>query len=350
MAELKSTELRSEDRALVLFKGLVESYLKDGLPVGSKTLADRAGLGLSSATVRNIMGELEHLGLLKSPHTSAGRVPTDAGLRLFVDSLLTVKPLTTSELQQVQGELMATSPVDELMRSATTMLAEISQLAGLVAMPRVQRKTLAHIEFIGLSQERIMAVLVTADGTVSNRMIYAEQSYSRDDLRIAGQFLAEHCVGKTLEEMRHWLAGHLQELRDQVINSMQAVTDLANQLVNEDADQEHLLLRGESNLLTETTRPGDMERLRELFAAFDERQSMLALLDSCVDAKGVQVFIGSGSEFSFYEDYSLVAAPYEVAGEVLGVLGVVGPTRMAYDRVVSLVDVTARLVGAAMNR
>ena len=342
--------MKSEERALGLFKGLVENYLELGQPVGSKTLADQEGNQLSSATIRNIMGDLERHGLLSSPHPSAGRVPTDAGLRLFVDSLLTVKPLTSGQIEQVQSDLMVQAGITDLVESASALLADVSQLAGLVVMPSAERKTLEHIEFLNLSEGRVMAVLVTSDGGVSNHLIHSDQQYAAEDLRRAGQFLAQRCVGKTLVQMRQWLASHLLELQAQVETSMRAVTDLATQLAVVGPGQESLVLKGESNLLAEQARPADMERLRELFAAFDERQSLLQLLDRCVGADGVQVFIGSGSDYGFYEDYSLVAAPYEVDGQVLGMLGVVGPTRMAYDRVVSLVDVTARLVGAALNR
>jgi len=341
---------KSDDRALVLFKGLVEHYLEDGQPVGSKTLANGAGVGLSSATIRNVMGDLERLGLLRSPHTSAGRIPTDAGLRLFVDSLLTVKPLTPGQLALVQTELVTESGTEGLLSSASNLLAQVSHLASLVVMPRAERKTLEHIEFLSLSDQRVMAVLVTSDGGVNNRIFHCEQAYSAEDLRRAGQFLAEHCVGKTLVQMQGWLAEHLVELRQQVETSLRGVTDLATRLAEQVDDEDDLVLKGESNLLAEQARPADMQHLQELFAAFDERQGMLQLLDRCARAQGVQVFIGAESEYGFYEDYSLVAAPYEVDGEILGMLGVVGPTRMAYDRVVSLVDVTARLVGAAMTR
>ncbi|MEL0083208.1 MAG: heat-inducible transcriptional repressor HrcA [Gammaproteobacteria bacterium] len=343
-------EIKSDERSLVLFKGLVEHYLQDGQPVGSKTLASEGGYGLSAATIRNVMGDLERMGLLRSPHASAGRVPTDVGLRLFVDSLLTVKPLTPGQLAQLKTELVIQSGTENLLSSASQMLADVSRLASLVVLPRAERKTLEHIEFLALSDKRVMAVLVTSDGGVSNRLFHCDQEYGSDDLRRAGQFLAEHCIGKTLMEMQRWLAGHLQELREQVEDSMRGVTDLATRLSSEVGDEDELVLKGESNLLTEQTRPNDMERLRELFAAFDERRTMLQLLQRCAGAEGVQVFIGSNSDYGFYDDYSLVAAPYEVDGEILGMLGVVGPTRMAYDRVVSLVDVTARLVGAAMQK
>ena len=237
-----------------------------------------------------------------------------------------------------------------MLTSASSLLADVSHLASLVVMPRAERKTLEHIEFINLSEQRVMAVLVTSNGGVSNRVFHCDQLYAAEDLLRAGQFLAEHCLGKTLLQMQAWLAENLQELRQQVEVSLRGVTDLATRLAAEVTDKDDFVLRGESNLLTEQTRPTDMERLRELFAAFDERRAMLQLLDRCARADGVQVFIGSGSEYGFYEDYSLVAAPYEVDGEVLGLLGVVGPTRMAYDRVVSLVDVTARLVSAAMHK
>ncbi len=343
-------EIKSDERALVLFKGLVEHYLQDGQPVGSKTLANEAGFGLSPATIRNIMGDLERLGLLRSPHTSAGRIPTDAGLKLFVDSLLTVKPLTGGQLNQMQTELALRSGTDDLLASASSLLADVSHLASLVVLPRAESKTLEHIEFLRLSDQRVMAVLVTRNGGVSNRVFHCGQDYDAEDLRRAGKFLAEHCLGKTLPEMKEWLAQHLQELGQQVEHSLRGVTDLAVGLSEQVSDEDDFVLKGESNLLTEQTRPADMEHLRDLFAAFDERRSMLQLLDRCTRAQGVQVFIGASSEYGFYEDYSLVAAPYEVDGEVLGMLGVVGPTRMAYDRVVSLVDVTARLVGAAMNK
>jgi heat-inducible transcriptional repressor len=340
----------ASERALVLFKGLVERYLADGRPVGSLTLSRELGLGLSPATIRNIMADLERVGLIAAPHTSAGRVPTQRGLRVFVDALLTATPFDPAEVERLRGELRPDATATELVESATNLLAGLSRQAGVVLLPRGKEARLKHLDLVPLSEHRLLVVLVTQDAAVRNWVVQGRRRYTESELQQAANYLTQHYAGQTLPEMRAGLLAELRDMQAQVNSTMSALVEVADQLLPDSVLGSDYVIRGESNLLTVDPQAGDMERLRALFRAFGEKRELLALLDQCMGSDGIQIFIGAESGYAFLDEYSVVTAPYEVSGRVMGVLGVIGPTRMSYEKVVALVDVTSRLLGAALNR
>lgn len=338
------------DRALVLFKGLVERYLADGRPVGSKTMARELGLGVSPATIRNIMADLERMGLITSPHTSAGRVPTQRGLRVFVDALLATAPFDAAAVERVRGELRTDASAADLVESATTLLAGLSHQAGVVLLPRGEHVRFKHLDLVPLSEHRVLVVLVTQDGTVRNWVAQGRRRYTESELQQAANYLTQHYAGRTLPQVRAGLLEELRQVQAEVSSTLAALVEMADQLLPESMLEGDCVIRGESNLLETDPHAGDMRKVRALFRAFGEKRELLALLDQCVNTDGIQIFIGAESGYSFLDDFSVVTSPYEVEGRVVGVLGVIGPTRMPYDKVVSLVDVTARLLGVALNR
>lgn len=338
------------ERALVLFRGLVERYLADGRPVGSATMARELGLGLSSATIRNIMADLERLGLVAAPHTSAGRVPTQRGLRVFVDALLTAAPFDADTAARVREELGARAGVTELVESATNLLAGLSRQAGVVVLPRGEHARLKQIDLVPLSEQRVLVVLVTQDGTVRNWVVQGRRRYTESELQQAGNYLAQHYAGQTLPQVRSGLLAELRDVQAQVSSTMSALVEMADQILPERVLEGDCVIRGESNLLEADPQAADARKLSALFRAFGEKRELLALLDQCLGSDGIQIFIGTESGYAFLDDYSVVTAPYELEGRVVGVLGVIGPTRMPYEKVVTLVDVTARMLGAALNR
>lgn len=338
-----------DERAMRLFRGIVERYLEDGEPVGSKSLVQTLDLGISSATARNVMVELERAGLIISPHTSAGRIPTQSGLRLFVDSLLIARPVGDEELARLRGELpdRGAAP-SELATAVSELLAGMSHLAAVVQVPSAERMTLRQIDFLALSEERVLAILVTNDGDVINRVCHPKKKYSAGELEYAANFLTDICAGKTLAEARDTVIEDLRRLKSEVETNLALMLEMAEQLTEVDAASNGLIVRGESNLLS-VSEPEQIGRLRSLFEAFAKKQEVLALLDQCQRGEGIQIFIGNESGYQFLDDYSVVTSTYEHEGEVLGVLGVIGPTRMPYDRVVSVVDMSAKLLGAALK-
>lgn len=344
-----ATPAPAGERALVLFKGLVERYLADGRPVGSLTLSRELGLGVSPATIRNIMADLERVGLIAAPHTSAGRVPTQRGLRMFVDALLTTAPFDPLEVARLREELRPDATATELVESATNLLAGLSRQAGVLLLPRGDHARLKHLDLVPLSEHRLLVVLVTQDAAVRNWVVQGRRRYTESELQQAANYLTQHYAGRTLPEVRAGLLAELRDVQAQVSSTMSALVEVADQLVPESVLGSDYLIRGESNLLADP-QVGDMDRLRALFRAFGEKRELLALLDQCIGSDGIQIFIGAESGYAFLDEYSVVTAPYEVSGRVVGVLGVIGPTRMSYEKVVSLVDVTAKLLGAALNR
>ena len=340
------------DRALSLLKGLVEHYVADGRPVGSKTLARDLGLGLSPATLRNVMADLEQLGLITAPHTSAGRVPTAKGLRVFLDTLLHTRPIDRAAEGELRDKLAGGEP-GELVETAGRLLADLSQQAGVVLLPRRDVARLRHVDFVSLSEDRLLVILVTDDGDVHNWVVRQPGNLSPAALTQAANYLNEHHAGRTLAQVRGAVLAELQRARAEVGELMQAMTELAEHLAPPPSDTVaagDYLIRGESNLLASADPAADLGKLQALFRAFGEKRELLRLLDDCLHGQGVQIFLGAESGYQFLGDFSLVTAPYEVDGQVLGVLGVIGPQRMPYQRVVSVVDVTARLLGAALNR
>ena len=336
------------ERAQLMLRALIDRYVLDGQPVGSRTLAREAGLDLSPATVRNVMSDLEALGFVCSPHTSAGRVPTVQGYRFFVDTLLKVQPLDERAVNSMRLELSLDQTPKELVASATGLLSGITQLAGVVTLPRQEHALFKRVEFLGLTGKRVLAILVTGDDEVQNRILSTEKQHSAAELQQASNYLNELFAGKDLAAVRATLLHEMQETRTHMNSMMVTAMHMADQVLEKNQDEDYVM-SGQTNLM-EFQELCDIEKLRKLFDAFNTKRDMLHLLDQCVHSEGIQIFIGDESGYRMLDECSLVTAPYAVDGEILGVLGVIGPTRMAYDRVIPIVDATARLLGAALNQ
>jgi heat-inducible transcriptional repressor len=337
------------ERSLHLFKLLVEYYIQDGQPVGSRTLARETDYELSPATIRNVMADLEDMGLIQSPHTSAGRVPTARGYRFFVDTLLRVDKLSQREVARIAAEIEAGEhDVRELMQRTSAMLSEITHLAGIVMLPRADHKSLQHVEFISLSDNRVLVILVMNDREVQNRIIHTARCYSPAELQYASNYLNNKLRGRDLHRVRDEILRELQQTKDDVTRIMQAAVEMAERMVAGDAGHGDYVLAGQTNLM-DVAEFCDVEKLKRLFDTFNQKHDILHLLDQAIRAKGVQIFIGEESGYEVLDQCSVVTSPYGVSGEVVGVLGVIGPTRMPYDRVVPIVDVTARMLGTALN-
>lgn len=348
----KSKEVSSpaewvDERAQAFFKMLVEKYLRDGGPVASKTLSAQPGVDVSSATVRNIMAELEARGLVQSPHTSAGKVPTTVGLRFFVDSLLSVEPLDMRQVKQLESELNADLTPKELVDTASGLLSHLTQMTCLITLPQSEHVELRHVEFLPLPQDRVLVILVLNDREVQNRVIHTDREYSDIELNQAANFINQNYGGQTLQEIRAKIVDSMRTDKDRMDSLMQTALDIASRTFeNNETPGKELVVAGETNLFNLSE---DAEHVRTLFEAFSQKGSILHLLDRCLESGGVQLFIGDESGYQPMEDLSLVTSPYEANGEVAGVLGVVGPTRMAYQEVIPVVDVTARLLSAALK-
>lgn len=337
------------ERASLLLKLLIERYIESGQPVASKTLAAESDLSISSATVRNVMAELEALGLVVSPHTSAGKVPTPQGLRFFVDYLISVQPLEKAALDSLREQLAPELGSKELAATASTLLSGITRMAGVVTLPRREVVTLRHVEFLPLAGQRILVILVLNDHEVENRVIRTERQYGETELTQAANYINQHFAGTALARVRERLLSGMKRDKarmDALMSEMLKVA--ASALGSEDAAEGDYVVAGEGNLLNFVTGE-DMDTVRKLFDAFSQKRDVLHLLDRCLDAEGVHLFIGEESGYKPLGDYSLVTAPYELDGKLAGVLGVIGPTRMAYHRVIPIVDATARLLGAALR-
>lgn len=337
------------DRAQRLLKTLVECYIREGQPVGSKTLVREAALPVSPATVRNIMAELEERGYVVSPHTSAGRVPTEAGYRLFVDNLVTFSPLEQVQLAQLSGELSAGRTAGELVDAASRLLSEFSRMAGLVAVPRRRFGTLRHVEFLPLAGNRVLVILVLNQREVQNQIIDTDREYDEAELRQAANFINQHFAGTDIDHIRTRIVELMRADKERMDLLMQEALDMADKALKAQEADPELKLAGESHLVAGLAREAGVERIREVFEAFQRKRDMLDLMDRCGAAAGVKVFIGAESGNDAFAGCSIITAPYGKGGDALGVLAVVGPTRMAYERVVPLVDITARLLGAALS-
>ncbi len=350
MAESDLTE-----RAQLLFKALVERYIRDGQPVGSRTLARDSGLRLSPATIRNVMADLEELGLIASPHTSAGRIPTVQGYRFFVDSLLTIKPLDEREVsslaQSIQLPSKAIYEPKQLLTNASSLLSSITAMAGVVMLPRRDLQALRQVEFLPLSERRVLVILVINNQEVQNRVIETSRDYSASELQEAANYLNSHFAGHDLRTVRSELLQEMEEAQQQMNKLMIATIEMAEKAFDQGAanDGGDFLMAGQTNLMN-YSEMSDMDRLRQLFEAFNEKRDILHLLDQSLDAEGIQIFIGDESGREVLESCSVVTAPYTIEGQLVGVLGVIGPTRMRYDRVIPIVDVTAKLIGSALNQ
>ncbi|WP_058555292.1 heat-inducible transcriptional repressor HrcA [Thiohalocapsa sp. ML1] len=337
------------ERALHFLKALIERHIRDGQPVGSRTLARDAGLDLSPATVRNVMSDLEDLGLVSSPHTSAGRVPTVSGYRLFVDTLLTVSPMDDALLTEMRSGFAPGAESKALIESASRLLSGVTHLAGVVMVPRHEREMFHQIEFLKLSGTRVLTILVTADGEVHNRIIHTEHEYSPSQLQQASNYLTELFSGLDMREVRKRLLEDLKQTHRRMDELMMRAMAMAQSLVAAAEPRDDVMIAGQTNLL-EFAELANMERLKPLFQAFTEKRQILDLLDRCIEADGVQIFIGQESGFELLDDCSLVTTTYRVEDRILGVLGVIGPTRMDYQRVIPIVDVTAKLLAAALRQ
>ena len=335
-----------DKRAQILLKTLVEHYISDGQPIGSRTLLQHSGLDVSPATIRNVMSDLEQLGFIASPHTSAGRVPTQKGYRLFVDSLLTVQPLGSQAVQQLKSGLSSPNP-NELINSAADMLSQLTQFAGLVMIPKRKRIAFKHLEFLPLSETRILVIIVTSDGNVQNLIILADKPYSSSELTQASNYFNSHYAGQTFEEVQQNLHQELQQMQSDMNRLMSAA--LAASSSQAKGDKDGVIIAGERNLLQVDELSTNVTSLRKLFELFERRTSLMQLLDNSQHAEGIQIFIGGESGYLALDECSMITAPYEADGQVVGTLGVIGPTRMAYERVIPIVDVTAKLLSNALN-
>ncbi len=338
------------ERAQQLLRVLVERYIDSGEPVGSRTLARDSGLDLSPATVRNVMADLEELGFVRSPHTSAGRMPTVRGYRFFVDSLLKVQPLDSQQVAALRRELHPEVNHERLVASASSLLSGITRMAGVVTLPRREHAALRRLDFLALSGNRVLVILIFNEGEVQNRIIQTERAYSAAELEQAANLLNTLFAGKDIAEVRAELIEDMRQARKDMDALMNTAVQMAERVFMEEESEEdeEVVVAGQTNLMT-FRELGDVDKLRDLFEVFNSKRDLLHLLDQSLSADGVQIFIGEESGYRVLDECSVVTAPYSVDGEVVGVLGVIGPTRMAYDRVIPIVDATARLLGAALN-
>ncbi len=335
-----------DKRAQTLLKTLIEHYIAEGQPIGSRTLSRHSGLDLSPATIRNVMSDLEEAGFIASPHTSAGRIPTARGYRLFVDTLLTVRPLGQQDLSDIKEAIQPDQPL-RVLNHASQLLSQLTHFAGVVIAPRRALPRIRQIEFVSLSDKRVLLIIVTADGEVQNRILFTQRSYNPSELVEAANYLNQNCVGLDFEQIRVRVQAELRQLSSDMSELMSAAVEVGSQAATEAAAQ--TLVSGEKNLLDVDDLASNMARLRQLFALFEQRTSLAQLLELSHRADGVQVFIGGESGIAPLDECSVVAAPYEVDGKLVGTIGVVGPTRMAYERVIPLVDITAKLLTSALS-
>jgi heat-inducible transcriptional repressor len=336
------------ERAAILLKQLVASYIVDGQPVGSRKLAQDAGLDISSATIRNVMSGLEKNGLVVAPHTSAGRIPTEQGLRLFVDSLLEIQPIEEKLILQLQQKLDPDKDVTELVKEASQLVSEMTQMAGIISVPKHTQAKLRHIEFLPLPEKRVLAIMVTNEKDVQNKVLHLDREYSASELQSASNYLNQQFIGKDVNEIRDSLLKDLDRTRQDVDNVMRTAVEVANSALSDNREKPEFIVQGEKNLIRYNA-SSNREQLQHLFEIFDRKREMLGLFDRCVHCEGVKIFIGHEAGFTGFGDCSVITAPYSVAGKPVGVLGVIGPSRMNYDQVIPVVDVTARLLSDALK-
>lgn len=336
-------------RATDLLRKLVEMHIRDGQPVGSKALHGESGLPVSPATIRNIMSELEERGFLQSPHTSAGRVPTTLAYRFFVDTLLQVQPLDQAAMEILRTELNPDRSASELVQSASSILAAVTAQAGIVTVPRPNAGQLRQIEFLPLSGNRVLVILVVNEREVQNRVIQMARPLSEAQLRAAAELVNQRYAGTDLSDLKLRLVQEMDEARARIDDYMAAALELARTALEASEADDEYVVAGEGRLLDHAS-PEDIDKLRELFDAFERKRDLLDLLDRCSRAEGVKIFIGEEAGYEVFGNFSVVTAPYAQGNRTLGVLGVIGPTRMAYERVIPMVDITARMLSAALSR
>ena len=343
-----------DQRAQILLRTLIERYIADGQPVGSRALSRYSGLELSPATIRNVMADLEEMGFIASPHTSAGRIPTPRGYRFFVDALMTVRPIEAGNesvfQNQIEGQIENRIRPDQPQRvisAVASALSNLSQFAGVVMTPR-RASAFRHIEFLKLSDTRVLLIIVAPDGDVQNRILFVDRAYEQHELIEAANFLNQNLAGLSFAEVRERLRAELQDLKTQMSGLMQAAVEAGSEAMSETAEQ--VVISGERNLLENADLSANMDKLRRLFALFDQKTGLLQLLDVSSRAHGVQIYIGGESQLVPMDDMSVITAPYQVDGQIVGTLGVIGPTRMAYERVIPIVDITAKLLSNALSQ
>ena len=336
-----------DKRAQTLLKTLIERYIAEGQPVGSRTLSRHSGLELSPATIRNVMSDLEEMGFIVSPHTSAGRIPTPRGYRLFVDTLLTMKPLERAEISEMQGAIQPDQP-QRLISQASQLLSQLTHFAGVVVAPHRQQPRIRQIEFLNLSEKRILLIIVTENGDVQNRILFSQRSYTPSELTEAANYLNMNCAGLDFAQVKQRIHDELRQLSADMTELMSAALDASGQAIADTSSQ--YAISGEHNLLDVEDLSSNMGKLRKLFALFDQKTRLVQLLDVSNRADGVQIFIGGESGIASLDECSVIAAPYEVEGRIVGSVGVIGPTRMAYERVIPIVDITAKLLASALSK
>ena len=333
-----------DERARLLLKTLIEHYIADGQPVGSRTLSRASGLELSAATIRNVMADLEDMGLIASPHTSAGRIPTPRGYRVFVDAMLTAQPqMPTDLLPQTLQQHIDTAPPQQVMMRAAQLMSSLSQFVGVVLAPQ-RSAAFRHIEFLRLSEHRILLIIVSPEGDVQNRMLHWPHALSQNELNTATNYLNAHFSGLSFEQVAQKLGSEVEHLRSELVALMQAGSQALQQ------PQDQVVISGQQQLLGIGDFAGNLGKLRQLFDLFEQKAQLLKLMDASARADGVRIYIGGESEAVPFEELSVITAPYAADGKVVGTLGVIGPTRMAYDRMIQIVDITSKLVGNALSQ
>ena len=338
-----------DDRAKMLLKTLVERYIADGQPVGARTLSKTSGLELSPATIRNVMADLEELGLIASPHTSAGRIPTARGYRVFVDTMLTSRPAQRFEDSSMAPLIEPLQPDQpkRVIASAAHLLSNLSSFVGVITAPR-KTSVFRHMEFLRLGERRVLLILVSPDGDVQNRVLFTVHDYTQSQLVEATNYLNTHYAGRSIEDVREGLKHEVDALRGEIATLMQAAVQAGSEAASDDSAR--VVVSGERKLLQVSDFGSDLGSLRKMFDLFEQKTQLMRLLDGSSRAEGVRIYIGGESGLVPIEDLSVVSAPYEVDGQVVGTLGVIGPTRMAYDRMIQIVDITSRLVGNALSQ
>jgi len=340
-----------DERARYILRTLVEEFIRDGQPVGSRTLSKASGLSLSPATIRNVMADLEEYGFITSPHTSAGRVPTPKGYRFFVDTLVQFRPPGSREISVLQSQIgeEQTGDAKALAESVSSALSALTSLASVVTVPRQHNATLRQIEFLSIGDRRVLAILVSSNGEVQNRVIHVDRPYTDSELRRAANYVNDNFAGKDMGTIRTGVLEELQRTQQSMNKLMIDTIAFAQAALPGDAQRAAYVMKGETKLMG-FEELSDIERLRQLFEAFSQQREILGLLDRSIEADGIQIFIGEESGYQLLDSCSVVTAPYKVDNQIVGVLGVIGPTRMAYERVIPIVDITAKLVGAALNQ
>ena len=337
-----------DERSRLLLKTLIEHYIAEGQPVGSRTLSRACGLELSAATIRNVMADLEDMGLITSPHTSAGRIPTPRGYRVFVDAMLTTHPQTQADvLQHALRQHIDTAPPQQVMARAAQLMSSLSQFVGVVLAPQ-RSGAFRHIEFLRLSEHRILLIIVSPEGDVQNRMLHWPHALSQSELNTATNYLNTHFSGLSFEQVAQKLGSEVEHLRTELVALMQAGVEVGSQALSQTQDQ--VVVAGQQQLLGMGDLAGNIDKLRQLFDLFEQKAQLLKLMDASAKADGVRIYIGGESEAVPFEELSVITAPYAADGKVIGTLGVIGPTRMAYDRMIQIVDITSKLVGNALSQ